>query len=386
MEAMSIFKDKTSPLDDEKKYFLLNKDTEIAKFHVDNLTDEIIIDEIISELPFWIINLRTFIANRRAPKNRENIENLLRESGCDTIQGYLDITHALSLIDTFWVKPIGSKLDWSQVSLYTHPFNETIARTAFEGGLHGRHLVDTSPEYGTDGSFAKCWIREKDTIKLLKRGSSGARNAGLEPYSEYYASQLVQAFTDDYVSYDLRTKNNHLCSVCEIFTSEQYGFLPYAAIDGNNTDYRDVLEKMSEFGFREQARLMFIIDAIIINEDRHKNNFGFIVDNDKQEIVTMAPLFDHNIALLPYAEEEDFRQIGQYLSMKGPRLSNNWNGVAASLLDSKTKKVLFNLLDFKFKRHSKYNLPNWRLEALEQLIHHNIQEILTLAKKSGSSK
>ena len=36
---------------------------------------------------------------------------------------------------------------------------EKIAKMAFEGGLHGRHLSTTSPEYGTDGSFAKCWIR-----------------------------------------------------------------------------------------------------------------------------------------------------------------------------------------------------------------------------------
>lgn len=76
------------------------------------------------------------------------------------------------------------------MSLYTHPFNEVIAKTAFEGGLHGRQLSTTSPEYGTDGSFAKCWIREGGQIRLLKRGSSGAGNAGLEPYSEFYAGQL----------------------------------------------------------------------------------------------------------------------------------------------------------------------------------------------------
>lgn len=32
------------------------------------------------------------------------MRQLLKESGCDTLEGYLDITHALSLIDTFWVK------------------------------------------------------------------------------------------------------------------------------------------------------------------------------------------------------------------------------------------------------------------------------------------
>lgn len=89
-------------------------------------------------------NLRTFIMNRRAPKNRENIAMLLKESGCDTIRGYLDVTHALSLIVAFWVKSSNSNLSWNNVSLYTHPFNETIAKTTFEGGLHGRHLADTS--------------------------------------------------------------------------------------------------------------------------------------------------------------------------------------------------------------------------------------------------
>ena len=34
---------------------------------------------------------------------------------------------------------------------------------------------------------------------------------------------------------------------------------------------------------------MFVIDAVIFNEDRHKNNFGFIVNNDTQVIEGMAP-------------------------------------------------------------------------------------------------
>lgn len=99
----------------------------------------------------------------------KNIRELLKVSGCDSIQGYLDITHALSLIDTFWVKPVDSDLRWEKISLFRNSFNETIAKTAFEGGLHGHNFSTTSPEYGTDGSFAKCWIRENDQIKMLKR-------------------------------------------------------------------------------------------------------------------------------------------------------------------------------------------------------------------------
>lgn len=359
------------------KYVLLNRDVVIAEFEVDTLFDTITIVEQYVELPYWFDDLGDFIRNRRAPKQRENMEELLRLSGCDTIQGFLDISHALSLVDTFWVKRVGSDLAWKNVSLYTHSFNEVIAKTAFEGGLHGRQLSTTSPEYGTDGSFAKCWIREGEKIRLLKRGSSGARNAGLEPYSEFYAGQIVKAFTDEFVAYDLRMRNGRICSVCDLFTDENFGYLPYAAVDKGNTSVESVLRKMRETGLEEKVKMMFVIDAVILNEDRHKNNFGFIVDNRTQEIVGMAPLFDHNVALLPYAEEGEFAYGGDYLKRKGPRIGDDWIRTAAMCLDAKTRKVLIQLSDFRFEKHSKYNLPDWRLKALEELIHKSIQKILS---------
>lgn len=121
---------------------------------------------------------------------------------------------------------------------------------------------------------------------------------------------------------------------------------------------------------------MFVIDAVIMNEDRHKNNFGFLVENDTQTIVGMAPLFDHNVSLLPYAMKDNFDNIDSYLAEKGPRLGRDWIPIAAACLDSDLRRKLFNLSDFKFKRHEKYNLPEWRLEILEKLIHSNIEKIL----------
>lgn len=368
MEEMSSFAER-------KNYYLLNKDVVIARFHVDVRLDTITVDEVLVELPAWYGDLDTFVTNRRAPKHRANMRELLRMSGCDTVQGFLDISHALSLVDTFWVKPVDSRLSWEDVSLYRNPFSETVARTAFEGGLHGQVFSTTSPEYGTDGSFAKCWVREDDTIRMLKRGSSGARNAGLEPFSEFYASQVAERFTDNFVKYGLRKRDGRICSVCDIFTSEQFGFLPFVAVDSGNSTVNSVVRKAAEFGLEEDVKRMFVLDAVIMNEDRHKNNFGFLVENDTQEIVGMAPLFDHNVSLLPYAEEEDFRD-GKYVEERGPRIGNNWLPGAAACLTAETRKVLAGLQDFKFERHPKYNLPEWRLEALEYLIHENARKIL----------
>lgn len=365
-----------------KEYYLLNRDVVIAKFSVDTVYDSITIDEQMVKLPQWFGDLDTFILNRRAPKQRENIEELLRLSGCDTVTGFLDISHALSLVDTFWVKPANSDLCWEEVSLYTHPFNEVIAKTAFEGGLHGRQLSTTSPEYGTDGSFAKCWIREGGTIRLLKRGSSGACNAGLEPYSEYYAGQIIDRFTNEYVSYDLRTHGGRICSVCDIFTSEDYGFLPYAAVDTGNSTVASVLRTMASLGLEEEAKRMFVIDALILNEDRHKNNFGFIVDNRTQEIQGMAPLFDHNVSLLPYAMERDgdFSYEGKYFREKGPRIGDEWVKPAAMCLTSDMRKIVIELADFSFEKHHKYNLPDQRLEALEAIIRQQAKAVLSIGR------
>lgn len=365
-------------------YLLLNKNQKIAKFSVDKVFDTITIEEQYIKLPSWYGDLDTFIQNRRAPKHRENIEKLLQQSGCNTLSGFLNISHALSLIDTFWVKDEHSNLDWEAVSLFTHPFNEVIAKTAFEGGLHGQQLSTTSPEYGTDGSFAKCWIRENEIIKMLKRGSSGASNAGLEPYSEFYASQLVSKFTSNFVNYDLRTQDNRLCSVCDIFTSEDYGFIPYAAVDRGNTSVMQVLRNMKDLGFVNEVKTMFVIDALIMNANRHKNNFGFIIDNKTLEIQAMAPLFDHNLALMPYAIDADELTFGsEYYREHGPRLGDEWVKAAAMCLTSKTRKLLIDLHDFKFEKHRKLNLPDWRLESLTVMLHDTIEAILELDRKAS---
>lgn len=117
--------------------------------------------------------------------------------------------------------------------------NEKIAKTAFEGGLHGRHLSTTSPEYGTDGSFAKCWIR-----------------------------------------------------------------LPYAV------------------------------------------------------------------------EPDEFTYSGTYYREHGPRIGDNWVNIAVACLTPETRKTLIGLREFAFEKHPKYNLPDWRLEALTAEMHAIIDAIL----------
>lgn len=286
------------------------------------------------------------------------------------------MTHALSLVDTFWVKPKDSTLAWDNVSLYTHEFNEVVAKAALTGEYSSNNLATNSPEFTTDGSFAKCWIRENGQIKLLKRGASGAANVGLEPYSEYYITQISKALGLDAVSYDLRSRSGRVCSVCDIFTSEEYGYLPFSAISKNLVSDFDVVDIMASYGLEQQIRDMFVFDAVVFNVDRHKGNFGFIVNNRTQQIEGMAPLFDHNIALLCYAMADDFDDIDVYINKIGPRIGDDFIESAAALLTPSMKKKLIALKGFKFERHPKYNLPEWRIEAIEVAVNNQIEKIL----------
>lgn len=358
----------------ETNYNLMNKDEVVASFSLQTSGEFTKICNVKAfRLPYWVKDFGRFIQHRSAPRGREHIQELLSRSGCNNLQGFLDITHALSLTDTFWVKHTDSNLSWSKVSLFRNPFNEVIAHTAFDGGMYGDNLSTPSPEYGTDGSFAKCWIREGNEIKMLKRGSSGARNAGLEPYSEYYASQVAEAFECNSIYYGLRTKNKRICSVCSCFTTEEVGFIPYTALS-NESGFLEMAEKFIESGFGDSLAEMFVFDALIFNEDRHKGNFGFLFDTNTYEILEMAPLFDHNVSLLCYAEEDDFNE--SYLSSRLPRLGPGFIADAKLLLTPELKKRLINLKGFSFSRGEKLSLPEWRLEKLEQLIAQQINAIL----------
>ena len=47
------------------------------------------------------------------------------------------------------------------------------------------------------------------------------------------------------------------------------------------------------------------MDTIIFNMDRHTQNFGFLRDIDTGEIISLAPNFDNNVALISRGYPKD---------------------------------------------------------------------------------
>ena len=368
------------------EYYLMNKNKKLLLFRVD--FDEMIGDYSCGEieryaedeeLPPGFIDLKTWIEHRNYAKHKEHLKKWLKEWQVDNVEGFLQITHALSLNDSLWVKKAESDLTWEKSNLYQNEFTDIVSKTAFERGLQGLKLSSTSPEFTSEGSFEKCWIQEKDSIFLYKKGSSGFANAGLEMYSEFYSTQYASVLCDSYVDYDLVKYKGNLVSRCRMFTTEKEGFVPiYKYLDANKTyGFDELLRFMESFGCEEDFRHMIILDAVIFNPDRHFGNFGFIVDNDTFEVLRFAPVFDHNMALFARAMKSDLVENSSYIEEMGHKIQGRFIPVARGFLDDTTRGRLRALADEPLHLHKQYNLSVARTEFLERAVREQIRKILS---------
>ena len=184
------------------RYLLLNKDIVWLEFRCErNEYLEVTAQEEVwytEKRPFWLYQFDRFSGTPESAQASSPHCRAAPQYGCQELDGYLDVTHALSLNDTFWVKRVDSPLKWREVSLYRNPFNEVISEAAFDGSPSSSTFSSTSPEFSTDGQYAKCWIRENNAIWLYKTGGV----FGMEPLSEYLASQLAACLCPDAVTYD----------------------------------------------------------------------------------------------------------------------------------------------------------------------------------------
>ena len=357
------------------QYLLLNKDTVWLEFHCEQneyLETTALEDRWHTDRrPFGYTRLTDFLERRKAPKHRAYIAELLREYGCDTLEGYLNVAHALSLNDTFWVKKADSALRWSDVSLYSNPFNEVISAAAFDGSLSSSNFSSTSPEFSTDGQYAKCWVRESETIQLYKTGGV----FGLEPVSEYLAVQLAAALCPESVPYDLSFYHGELISKCPLFTSEQYGLAKAAVLTKDRT-VSGFLRYFEGIGSGDAFRRMCILDALILNTDRHSGNFGVLYDNDTMQVQRMAPVFDNNRSLLFDLDSEQLKQTEWCIRHCAPRLGSDFIATARGLLTDAIRTDLKNLNGFRFAGHPTISLEAGRLDRLNVIVQRQLDKIL----------
>lgn len=360
-------------------YLLMNKDAQILLFCCErNKFEEVETRELtwLSKCtPLGYTDLASFLDRRKAPKHRKHIEELLGRYNCNDTEDFLRVTHTLSLNDTFWVKEEGSDLTWQDVSLYRNEFDELVSAAAFDGHFSSTSLSSTSPKFGTDGYYAKCWVREEGKIYLYKTGSNTFE---IEPLSEFLASQLAQKICPESVSYDLDFYHNKLVSKCELFTSEAVGLVKaYDVLERNQRSVAEMLRYFESIGSGEEFRRMCILDALILNTDRHLGNFGVLVNNDTMEVLGMAPVYDNNRSLLFDMDMDQLTRRGDWCIQKcQPRFGIGFIPTAKGMLTDQLRAELEQLRGFEFQQHPYISAEQERLDILSEIVNRQIEQIL----------
>lgn len=325
-------------------------------------------------------SLKKWLEKRTIPRNRAYVSNFLARLGLNEkdTKGIIDICQGLSLNDCYWIVQENCKDKFADKNLYTNSFNTNIASIAFTGyGSYTRSSFRSSPEFTTNGMLAKSWRRIKGKVLLYKSGTEGFANSGLEPYSEYYASQVAKTMELHYVEYGLSKWKGKLCSTCELFTSLDKSFIPIGRLvkTGGIEAVRNYYQSLGE-NFYQEFIDMLVFDAVILNEDRHFGNFGLLIDNQTNKIIAPAPIFDNGLSLLCYAMEDDFKNINNYIETRQPASYQDFIAYVKPLMNSRQKEKVRKLLDFHFKNQSKYRLSKNRLKQLEIVIQQRAVSLL----------
>ena len=326
--------------------------------------------------------LLQWLKRRIIPKNRAFVQEFLAKLNLNVndTKGIIEICKGLSLNDSYWVVDSSFKGRFSKYNLYDNRFSRILSLIAYTGyGETKRSGFVSSPELTTDGMLAKCWRRVNGEIILFKAGSSGAANTGNEPYSEFYASQIAKKMEINSVEYNLNKWKKQLFSTCELFTSKEFSYIPIGRIVKTG-GWGAVIEYYKYLGEEYYSALvdMLIFDAVICNEDRHFGNFGLTVDGRRNVFVSTAPVFDNGLSLFNYAMEDDLERLDEYAKTRLMATSQDFLVFAKEIITGEQKRKLYKMIDFKFKKHSKYNLSKDRLNKIEKFIQKRVQELLDL--------
>lgn len=256
-------------------------------------------------------DLEYWFEGRAIDRHRPNsrlLKKVLRLADTEDVSTVLRV-HAATITDDYWFRTEDEPdLTWDQVRFSENCFAE-IALTGSANSMDRRYtpaqLRSATPELTNTGSFEKCWKLESGSWYLYKQGTA------LEYFSELFVSRLGAAFgisSAQYMEADgyVKTKD---------FTEGRYNFEPAAALVGENDDYifnYDRIEALKPGLGRAYADLMYM-DALCFNMDRHTNNYGFLRDREAGEILSMAPNFDNNIALISRGYVENPTQSNELL-------------------------------------------------------------------------
>ncbi|MGN0132808.1 MAG: excisionase [Lachnospiraceae bacterium] len=219
---------------------------------------------------------------RSIPENRMGIRNALEQLGVQYSEQLLLRCYGLSLSDQYWMKPVGSELQWGAINFFENDFSDDVGNILF-GQPASQDIDLMSPCNTSDGWLKKKWKIIENKRCLIKAGSNPFMQ---EPINEVFGTRLHQRLGgNNYVSYYVLPEAGIPYSVCENFIDTDTELVNAVSINrsmkkrsrfSSYEHFINACDKLGIPGMRAFVDYMLVFDYLMANTDRHFGNFGAI--------------------------------------------------------------------------------------------------------------
>lgn len=247
-------------------------------------------------------DIETWLENRAVDEHRTNsrvLKRVLRMRDKSKLASALRV-HGATITDNYWVRMDGEDVTWDKVR-FSHDYFADVALRChvddFTRNFPEDSLTAPTPELTNTGSYEKCWKLIDGQWVMLKDNTPEAM------FSEIFMSRLGIAMGLDMAQY----YDHNGYTATPDFTEGRYNFEPMSNLTGDDEDYDlsyGTLKALKP-GLERQYLDILFMDALCLNPDRHTQNYGILRDPDTGEILSMAPNFDNNLALISRGYAKD---------------------------------------------------------------------------------
>ena len=294
-------------------YILMHRKIAVAEINIFQATATILeVGEIFEpkHFPFGskfndntpsIKSLNDWWSGRAIPASRQNFRDVMESLGVSSSGELLTKCFGLSLSDQFWVNPIKNPLNWEDINFFDNPFSEDVGNVLF--GNIEKEINLVSPDNTSDGWLKKKWKVIDGKRYLIKGGSLPFYQ---EPLNEACATVVMERLGISHIPYTIFMEDELPYSVCENFVTTETDLVSASNISttlrksNSVSSYQHFLDCCVHCGIpkaQESIDKMLTLDYLILNEDRHYNNFGAIRNAKTLEWLGVAPVFDSGTSL-----------------------------------------------------------------------------------------
>jgi len=287
----------------------------IAKGFFSGMAKPVINKNAISLLPFGANNIPQLVhwfSERSIPLTREGLNDY---ENSHTIRLERIIQNlALSLTDSYWIKPVKSDLNWDRVNLFKNDFEDKNFFDVIEESK--QKVTEYSPNSTLNGDMAKKWIVDKTGVRCLTK--VGKNKSIQQALNEIIATKFhLKQNMNNFVPYKLikvihNDRSTYGCSCPNAIKEGEQITIAYDVVKSEkvekNTNWITQYKKIANSNGIDSVELdnflsyMILSDFVLSNSDRHYGNFGLIWNTELHKFTKIMPIYDTGTSLF-YSED-----------------------------------------------------------------------------------